>query len=84
LLSTLFAVTLVCGAEFNAASNRTCLLLPLFCTSPPQQPWCSSSSRLTPWLLRLVLDNRLTVDKKLTMDGIATRIRQEYQVRGGC
>lgn len=39
--------------------------------------------RLTPWLLRLVLDDRLTVDKHITMDTISNRIRDEYEVRNG-
>jgi hypothetical protein len=37
--------------------------------------------RLTPWLLRLVLDDRLTVDKHITMEKIQTRISEEYEVR---
>jgi hypothetical protein len=39
--------------------------------------------RLTPWLLRLVLDDRLTVDKHITMDMIQSRIHDEYEVRKG-
>jgi chromosomal replication initiation ATPase DnaA len=39
--------------------------------------------RLTPWLLRLVLDDRLTVDKHITMGMIQSRIGEEYEVRGG-
>lgn len=39
-----------------------------------------NSARLTPWLLRLILDERLTVDKHLLMDYIAQRIRDEYEV----
>ncbi|KAF8072459.1 NRPB1 [Scenedesmus sp. PABB004] len=35
--------------------------------------------RLTPWLLRLVLDDRLTVDKHITMDRIQARIGEEYE-----
>jgi len=38
---------------------------------------------LTPWLLRLILDDRLTVDKKLGMADIATKIKEEYDVSGG-
>jgi hypothetical protein len=38
--------------------------------------------RLTPWLLRLVLDDRLTVDKHITMGMIQSRIGEEYEVRG--
>ncbi|WIA28234.1 hypothetical protein OEZ86_010790 [Tetradesmus obliquus] len=37
------------------------------------------ASRLTPWLLRLVLDERLTVDKHITMDMIQARIHEEYE-----
>jgi hypothetical protein len=40
-------------------------------------------ARLTPWLLRLVLDDRLTVDKHITMDMIQSRIQDEYEVRKG-
>ena len=41
---------------------------------------------LTPWLLRLILDDRLTVDKKLQMTEIASKIKYEYDVSGlpGC
>lgn len=39
--------------------------------------------RLTPWLLRLVLDDRLTVDKRISMEKIQKRIQEEYEV-GGC
>lgn len=35
---------------------------------------------LTPWLLRLILDDRLTVDKKLQMSEIAQKIKDEYDV----
>lgn len=34
--------------------------------------------RLTPWLLRLVLDDRLTVDKHIGMAQIQARISEEY------
>lgn len=43
---------------------------------------------LTPWLLRLILDDRLTVDKKLGMAQIADKLKDEFDVsvcvRGEC
>lgn len=38
---------------------------------------------LTPWLLRLILDDRLTVDKKLGMGQIADKLKDEFEVGGG-
>jgi hypothetical protein len=35
---------------------------------------------LTPWLLRLILDDRLTVDKKLGMGQIAEKLKDEFEV----
>jgi hypothetical protein len=35
---------------------------------------------LTPWLLRLILDDRLTVDKKLGMAQIADKLKDEFDV----
>ncbi len=37
-------------------------------------------NQLTPWLLRLILDDRLTVDKKLGMGQIADKLRDEFDV----
>lgn len=37
--------------------------------------------RLTPWLLRLVLDDRLTVDKHISMQQVMEKIQEEYEVR---
>lgn len=39
---------------------------------------------LTPWLLRLILDQRLTVDKKLTMEQISARLKEEFDVSVLC
>jgi hypothetical protein len=38
---------------------------------------------LTPWLLRLILDDRLTVDKKLGMDQIRNKLQDEFEVGSG-
>lgn len=37
---------------------------------------------LTPWLLRLILDDRLTVDKKLGMAQIGDKLKDEFDVSG--
>lgn len=41
-------------------------------------------NQLTPWLLRLILDDRLTVDKKLGMGQIADKLRDEFDVSMVC
>ena len=43
-------------------------------TSPPSA---------APWLLRLEMDALMMVDKKLEMDAIEAKIKDEFAVRGG-
>jgi hypothetical protein len=37
---------------------------------------------LTPWLLRLILDDTMVVDKKLSMGDISNKLKDEYDVSG--
>ena len=36
-------------------------------------------TRMSPWLLRIELNREMILDKKLTVDRVATRIREEYE-----
>ncbi|KAF6257604.1 hypothetical protein COO60DRAFT_1622218 [Scenedesmus sp. NREL 46B-D3] len=61
-------------ANVTNVEDDIALLEDYFAVEDVYQP-----ERLTPWLLRLVLDDRLTVDKHITMGMIQARIHEEYE-----